>query len=104
MQERTYHDVPQHLRNKYVPKLTKLFNKGAKLAEKMLNNESDDLSFEDLNMFDKAKLAGLVTQFTLIAKSLESNVGNEDDIGLILEEALQNSDIKHLAEKLDLNF
>jgi hypothetical protein len=98
MTDRTFDDVPQHIKEKFTPKLTKLFNKGAKLAEKLLKEEPEKLSY-----FDKAQVTSLVGQSAVLYQRFKSAGGNDDDLELIIEEALKNSEIHAMADKLNLN-
>jgi hypothetical protein len=97
MTDRTFDDVPQHLRDKFTPKLTKLFNKGAKLAEKLFKEEPEELSF-----FDKAQVTSLAGQAMVLYKRFKSAGGADEDLEVIAEEALKNSEIHAMADKLKL--
>ena len=99
MTQHTYDDVPKHIRDKFTPKLTKLFNKGAKLAEKLLKEQPEELS-----RFDKVKCANLAGQAMFLYQRFKSAGGNDEDLEVFAEEALKNSELNATADKLKLNF
>ncbi|MAH04507.1 MAG: hypothetical protein NZ828_00875 [Alphaproteobacteria bacterium] len=89
--ERTYDDVPQHLKDKFKPRLVDAFNKAADLEARISKNDNDDIS-----MIDMAKGMALAAKFAKIYKDWEKSGGSEEDMILIVEKAMQES-------KLDLD-
>ena len=83
MTQRTIDDVPQHLKDKYKPKLKDFYNQAAAF-EKKLESKNDDLS-----ILDMMKVMNIARKYITIALAFNKAGGSQEDFDLIDEAAKQ---------------
>jgi hypothetical protein len=85
MTQRTIDDVPQHLRDKYQPKLADAFRKAAKLEAKI------SLNPDKMSMLDMASATRLAFKFIKVAKDFKKAGGSDEDLELVMDKAMEES-------------
>jgi hypothetical protein len=85
MTQRTIDDVPQHLKDKYQPKLVEAFRKAAKLEAKISQNP------DNLSVLDMAAATRLAFKFIKVAKDIKKAGGSDEDLELIMDKAMEES-------------
>lgn len=88
MTQRNYDDVPQHLKDKYTPKLKDAFDQAAQLEAKISKKDPNKVS-----AFDMANGMRIALKIVKIAKDFKKAGGSDDDLNLVMDKALELSNL-----------